>query len=114
MVGPDAPERRGRGVGRAIGYATALLPLALVGLLGLIAPGFLAPLGDNRVSLMGLPAGYLAIALLMLLTGIGVLAVRSIRQPVVVALVLVFTTLLSLTVLTFAPAFVLIGINLKS
>ena len=35
----SAPERRG-GIGRAIGYAVAVFPLALAGLLQLVAPGF--------------------------------------------------------------------------
>ena len=109
----SAPERRG-GIGRAIGYAVAVFPLALAGLLELVAPGFLSPLADDRIRLMGMPAGFLAIALLVLLAVIGIVAVRSIRQPVVVAIVLVFTTLLALTVLTFAPAFILIAINLKT
>ena len=109
----SAPERP-RGAGRAIGYAFAVVPLALAGLLELLMPGFLAPLADRRISLMGMPAGFYAVALLVLLTGIGILAARSIRQPVVVALVLVFTTLLAITVVVFAPAFILIAINLKS
>ncbi len=45
-----------------------------------------------------MPAGFVAIALLLLLTVIGILAARFIRQPVV----------------AFAPALALILINLKA
>ena len=109
----SAPEGQG-GAAPAIGYAFPAVPLVLAGFLELAMPGFLAPLADRRVSLMGMPAGFFAIAVLTLLTASGILAARSIRQPVVLALVLVFTTLLAITVVVFAPAFVLILINLKS
>ena len=109
-----APERRQVGIGRAIGYAVAVLPLAMAGLVELLSPGFLTPLADGRLSIMGYPVGLIVVALVVLLAVIGVLAVRSIRQPLVVALVLVFTTLVGITVIVFAPAFILIAINLRT
>ena len=53
-------------------------------------------------------------ALLAILTVIGILTIRFVRQPVLVGIVLVLTTALSLTVLAFAPSFILIAINLNT
>src|SRR4051794_21822777 len=42
---------------RLSGYVVGFLPIALAGFLFVAAPGFMAPMFDDRASLLGLPAG---------------------------------------------------------
>jgi hypothetical protein len=102
-----------RGAWRVLAYTFAAIPLGFLALMAMIAPGFLGPLGDDRASIAGFPMGYVLIAFVVVLTVIGVLTVRFVRQPVVVGVVLTLTIVLGLTVVFLAPAFVLIVINLK-
>ena len=43
--------------GRLSGYVVGFLPIGLAGFLFIAAPGFMAPMFDDRVSIAGLPAG---------------------------------------------------------
>jgi tight adherence protein B len=42
---------------RLSGYVVGFLPIGLAGFLFIAAPGFMSPMFDNRVSLLGLPGG---------------------------------------------------------
>jgi tight adherence protein B len=42
---------------RLSGYVVGFLPIALAGFLFVAAPGFMAPMFDDSVSILGLPAG---------------------------------------------------------
>jgi tight adherence protein B len=42
---------------RLSGYVVGMLPIGLAGFLFIAAPGFMAPMFDNRVSVLGLPLG---------------------------------------------------------
>jgi len=47
---------------RLSGYVVGFLPIGLAGFLFIAAPGFMNPMFDNRVSLLGLPGGVLILA----------------------------------------------------
>ena len=96
------------------GYIIAALPLTMLALLAVIAPGFASPLADGRVSLLGMPAGAYLIAMVVLLAIIAIQTVRFVRQPWIVAPVLLLATWLGLSLIAFGPALVLIMINLKT
>ena len=66
------------------------------------------------MSLVGAPAGLWFVGLVLLLAAIGVATVRAVRHPAIVAIVLVLTTSLGLSLVLVAPAFILILINLKT
>ena len=91
-----------------------MTPLVLLVLLALLAAGFVDPLFDDRVSLVGAPAGFWFVGLVLLLAAIGIATVRVVRHPAIVAIVLVLTTSLALSLLLVAPALILIMINLKT
>ncbi len=112
--GPAPTPREGAHPARIVGYAIAVSPLIFALVLTLIAPGFLRPLFDDRVSLIGLPAGTFLIAAVLLLVTLGILAVRFVREIVLVALVLFVTTSIGMMLVLFGPASVLIMINLKT
>ena len=117
---PALPARsRGNGApaeefGHRAGYAVAAIPIAFALLLEVLSHEFLAPLGDNRVSLLGIPAGGFFVAAVLLLALVGALAVRYVRSPVIVGAVLIFTTSIGLMLVIMGPAVVLIMINLKT
>ncbi len=100
--------------GQIAGYAVAVAPLVLLFLLPVAAPNFLSPLFDDRVSLLGAPAGLWFVGIVLLLAAIGVATVRVVRHPVVVGVVLFVTTVLGLNFVLLGPAVVLIMINLKT
>jgi hypothetical protein len=109
---PLHPERAGRG--RMVGYAVALSPLVLIALLAWVAPRYLAPLGDDRVSLIGLPGGEIFLAFVLVFIGMGVAAVRYVRNPAAAGAVVFLMTTMSLAVISLGPAVILIMINLKT
>ena len=72
------------------------------------------PLGDHRVSLLGIAAGNFFVAAVLLLALLGAFAVRYVRSPVIVGAVLIFTTSIGLTLVIMGPAVILIMINLHT
>ncbi len=48
---------------RLSGYVVGFLPIGLAGFLFIAAPGFMSPMFDNRVSLIGLPGGVIILFL---------------------------------------------------
>ena len=48
---------------RLSGYVVGFLPIGLAGFLFIAAPGFMTPMFDNRVSLVGLPGGVIILAI---------------------------------------------------
>ena len=100
--------------GHRAGYAVAAIPIAFALLLEVLSHEFLAPLGDDRVSLLGQPAGSYFVGAVLVLAFLGALAVRYVRSPVVVGAVLIFTTSIGLTLVIMGPAVVLIMINLNT
>ena len=112
--GPAPTRSRGADPARIVRYAIAVSPLVFALALTLVVPGFLSPLADNRISLLGLPGGAFLLAPVLLLVTLGILAVRFVRQIVLVALVLLVTTPIAMMLVLIGPAIVLIMINLKT
>jgi hypothetical protein len=81
--------------------------LPIVGL-GLIAPGFVAPLFDDRLRLAGLPVA----VLYLLLPLLNLLVARVTRNDDLTALAIAITSFVGLFFGILGPAFVLIAINL--
>ena len=112
--GSAAPGDNPGEFGHRAGYAVAAIPIAFALLLEVLSHEFLAPLGDHRVSLLGIPAGGFFVAAVLLLALLGGLAVRYVRSPVIVGAVLIFTTSIGLMLVIMGPAVVLIMINLHT
>jgi tight adherence protein B len=63
---------------RLSGYVVGFLPIGLAGFLFVAAPGFMSPMFDNRVSLLGLPGGVLILCLGGFAMFIGFMLIRKI------------------------------------
>jgi tight adherence protein B len=63
---------------RMSGYVVGFLPIGLAGFLFIAAPAFTEPLFDNRVSLIGLPAGVIILAIGGVMMFIGFMLIRRI------------------------------------
>jgi tight adherence protein B len=63
---------------RLSGYVVAGLPMGLAAFLFVAAPGFMDPMFDDRVSLIGLPAGVIVLALGGVMMFIGFMLIRKI------------------------------------
>jgi tight adherence protein B len=64
--------------GRMSGYVVAGMPVILMGLLFVLAPGFMQPLFENPPGIMGLPAGVIVLAIGGFFMFIGFMAIRRI------------------------------------
>jgi hypothetical protein len=98
----------------AFGYAVALLPAGAAALLFALAPGFFQPLFDDRVSVIGLPGGLLLLALVGVLTALGVIVVRLSGSALAIVLVFLCFAAPGLLIVIMGPAIVLIAISLRS
>lgn len=63
---------------RLSGYVVGLLPIGLAGFLFVAAPGFMDPMFDPRVSVIGLPAGVIILAFGGFMMFIGFMLIRKI------------------------------------
>ncbi len=63
---------------RLSGYVVAGLPMGLAAFLFVAAPGFMDPMFDDRVSLIGLPAGVIVLAIGGVMMFIGFMLIRKI------------------------------------
>ena len=63
---------------RLSGYVVGFLPIGLAGFLFIAAPGFMSPMFDNRVSLLGLPGGVLILCIGGFAMFIGFMLIRKI------------------------------------
>ena len=63
---------------RLSGYVVAGLPIGLAGFLFVAAPGFMTPMFDDRVSVIGLPAGVIILAVGGVMMFLGFLLIRKI------------------------------------
>jgi tight adherence protein B len=63
---------------RLSGYVVGFLPIALAGFLFIAAPGFMDPMFDDRVSILGLPAGVIILAFGGFMMFIGFMLIRKI------------------------------------
>src|SRR3954464_14064092 len=63
---------------RLSGYVVGFLPIGLAGFLFLAAPSFMEPMFDNRVSLIGLPAGVIILMFGGFMMFLGFLFIRKI------------------------------------
>ena len=63
---------------RLSGYVVAGLPIGLAGFLFVAAPGFMDPMFDDRVSLIGLPAGVIILAIGGFMMFLGFMFIRRI------------------------------------
>jgi len=64
--------------GRMSGYLVAGMPIALMGLLFVIAPGFMTPMFENPPGVFGVPAGMILLSFGGLFMFIGFIAIRRI------------------------------------
>jgi tight adherence protein B len=65
---------------RLSGYVVAGMPIGLMGLLFVLAPGFMKPLFENPPGIMGLPAGMIVLAAGGFMMFIGFMLIRKIVQ----------------------------------
>ena len=91
----------------------SLLPVGLVLLLAVIAPGFLTPLLDDALPVLGLAPIVAFLGALAGLFAINLLAARAIRNPFVLGLVVAMTTTAGVFVVILAPAVILILVKLR-
>ena len=63
---------------RLSGYVVGFLPIGLAGFLFIAAPGFMSPMFDNRLSVIGLPAGVIILAVGGFAMFIGFMFIRKI------------------------------------
>ena len=92
--------------------AAAFVPIGFAVVLALIAPGFFAPLADDRATVFGVvPLIPFAGALLVLLV-VNVLVLFLVRSPFVQGLVTALCTTAGVFLAILAPAITLIAINL--
>jgi tight adherence protein B len=63
---------------RMSGYVVAGLPIFLVVILNVIAPQFMAPMFDDSLTIVGIPAGVILLLIGAIMMGIGFLAIRKI------------------------------------
>ena len=63
---------------RMSGYVVGFLPIALAGFLFIAAPGFMQPMFDDRVSIIGLPGGVIILAIGGFAMFIGFMLIRKI------------------------------------
>ncbi|MEA2611673.1 MAG: tight adherence protein [Chloroflexota bacterium] len=63
---------------RLSGYVVAMLPIGLAGFLFIAAPGFMQPMFDNRVAVLGLPAGVVILMVGGFFMFLGFMAIRKI------------------------------------
>ena len=63
---------------RLSGYVVGFLPMGLAGFLFIAAPNFMSPMFDDRVSVIGLPAGVIILALGGIAMFIGFMIIRRI------------------------------------
>jgi tight adherence protein B len=63
---------------RMSGYVVAFLPIALVGMLSVIAPSFMQPMLDPAVNIMGIPTGMILMAIGGFMMFIGFMIIRRI------------------------------------
>jgi tight adherence protein B len=63
---------------RMSGYVVAFLPIALVGMLTVIAPSFMEPMLDPAVNIMGIPTGMVLMAIGGFMMFIGFMIIRKI------------------------------------
>jgi len=91
----------------------SLLPIGLVLLLAVIAPGFLAPLLDDAMPILGLQPIVAFLGALAGLFAINLVAARAIRNPFVLGLVVSMTTTAGVFIVIISPAIILIMVNLQ-
>lgn len=102
-----ASPRRSRGR-----LVAGLTPLVVFIVLSIIAPGFLDPIYDPSVAILGLPAGTLVIAAAMAWMGLGLLALRAWDSPGGTVAALLLFTLPATALVVLGPAVVLVLVGL--
>ena len=110
---PASATRPPSTVSRALVVA-AFVPLGFAVLLALIAPGFFAPLLDDRVNVFGLPAMIPFAGALLALMAIDLLVAAFVRSAFVQGIVVALTTTAGLFLVILAPALALIAMSLGS
>jgi hypothetical protein len=106
-------DRRGARPPRWFARLIAGLPALLAVLLLVLFPGFMYPLFDDRIAVLGMPLGLVLLAFVFALSGVGILVVAVARSWLVLALVVIGLVAPALFLLILAPAVVLITINLR-
>lgn len=90
----------------------AFIPLALLLVLGLAAPGYFDPLSTQPPSIVGIPLGQVLLAAAVVWMVIGAIAIWFTRSQAAQLAILFFFTFPSLFVVIMAPALILIMQNL--
>jgi hypothetical protein len=101
------PPRRSRGR-----LVAGLTPLIVYVALSVIAPGFLGPIYDPVVSVVGVPLGVLVAVAAMACMGLGLLALRAWESPGGTAAALLLFTLPATVAVILGPAVVLVLVGL--
>ena len=104
---PSRPPRLYLGLPTWV-WVFAWLPVVPTVFMALAAPGFLEPMTDPRVSIVGLPP----IALYVLLPLINLAVARVTRNETATLITIAVTSFLGMTLTILGPAVVLILINL--
>jgi hypothetical protein len=105
VVEPDRTPHR-------LGVALAASPILVWALWAILIPGFTDPLYQNPPGIFGLPAGMVIMAVVAVLTILGLLVALRARSGRIVALALLLFTAPAIVLLTFAPSSVVIVQNL--
>jgi hypothetical protein len=106
-----SPERSGP---RRFGYAIASVPFLLLVILQVAAPGFLEPIFSNPPSIVGLPAGIIALLAVMIWAAVAFVVIRMFDSVAGSALALIAFTIPSMVAIILLPAVILIAVNIGS
>ena len=109
---PDQPRVRRAAVPRRIAVVVALVPLWLILILSVVAPGFMDPLYANPPGIAGLPAGIVILGLVLAWTAIGVAVISGLQSVRTQLLAYLVFAVPATMVVLYAPATILIIQNL--
>jgi hypothetical protein len=85
-----------------------LLPLWLLVVFQLAAPGYMEPAFANPPAVLGMPAGLVPLSVALALTAVGVVGLRRVSSTLAVTLVFLVSTVPAIFAVVLTPALVLI------
>src|SRR5690348_7032081 len=107
--GPATAQRAGPPAALVV---ASFIPIGFAVVLALVAPGFFAPLLDDRANVFGQPSLIPFAGALLLLLAIDLLVLYAVRSPLVRGLVLAVTTTGGVFLVILAPAITIIALSL--
>jgi hypothetical protein len=105
-------DATGRSHQAMVGYAVTSLPIILIVVLMVAAPGFIDPLFANPPAIAGLPAGVVFLFVSLVWAVLGILVARGARSITRVALAVAVFTMPACMAIILGPAVILIIQNL--